>query len=108
MDMTYLTGVDFLDLEKAFIMADHNILCKKLGMYSASEQAIGWFANYLPNCPQVKVNGILSSERIHGPLLFIIYINDLGKYLTDCKCSLYADDTAIMHVLHQSYIDTLN
>ena len=43
---------------------------------------------------------------ILGPLLFIIYINDLKGYLNECKVSLYADDTA-MYAASSSYIDMI-
>ena len=68
--------------------------------------SLPWFRNYLRDRKQkIKVNGRLSEHRmvkcgvpqgsILGPLLFIIYINDLGKYLNECCINLYADDTAL-------------
>ena len=105
-DRKLLSGVVFLDLKKAFDTVDHDILLKKLSMYGLDENTIAWFESYLKNRAQrTKVNGHLSNLRymsygvpqgsILGPLLFIIYINDLSKYLTETKCSLYADDTAV-------------
>ena len=86
-------------------------------MYGMSENAKLWFLSYLSDRrQQAKVNGRLSDEKwitcgvpqgsILGPLLFIIYINDMTKYLNECKARLYADDTAI--VMHSvSYIDLI-
>ena len=71
-----------------------------------SPQVIHWFENYLSNRHQVtKVNGVESNYRILecgvpqgsilGPLLFVLYINQLPSALTS-DCFLYADDTAIV------------
>ena len=98
-------------------MVDHNILVRKLGMYGFGHQACSWFKSYLSGRVQAtKVNGQVSDERVMscgvpqgsilGPLLFIIYINDLKCYLNECKVSLYADDTALFAAL-SSYIDLM-
>ena len=101
-----LTGVVFLDLKKAFDTVDHQILLRKLHMYGLDINSVKWFESYLSGqIQQTKVNGCLSDIRhmshgvpqgsILGPLLFIIYINDLSEYLSETRTSLYADDTAI-------------
>ena len=105
-DTGRLTGVVFLDLKKAFDTVDHDILINKLISMNVHPDSIPWFRNYLDNRKQkVKVNGKFSDHRmvrcgvsqgsILGPLLFIIYINDLGNYLQECNINLYADDTAL-------------
>ncbi len=117
MDIGWYTGVVFLDLKKAFDTVNHTVLLRKLGMYGFSDESCQWFANYLGNRLQfAKVNGKISGGRttlcgvpqgsILGPLLFIIYINDLYKYITDCKLNLYADDTAL-YTSNHSYIDLI-
>ena len=106
MDKGVMTGVVFLDLKKAFDTVDHTILLKKLNTFNIGPLAINWFASYLSDRVQaVKSNGTKSEYlpitcgvpqgSILGPLLFILYINDLYTFLTDCTVSLYADDTAL-------------
>ena len=103
-----MTGVVFLDLKKAFDTVDHNILLQKLNMYGIAQNTGKWFESYPKGRKQAtKVNGVMSEYSnvqcgvpqgsILGPLLFILYINDLSKYLTTCTANLYADDTAIYY-----------
>ena len=91
-DRGMVNGVLFLDLKKAFDTVDHKILLKKLEFYGFEGITLHWFQSYLADRQQVCcVNGVVSSTKtiscgvhqgsILGPLLFLIYVNDMPKCL---------------------------
>jgi hypothetical protein len=96
----------FCDLRKAFDSCDHKILLKKMSQLGIRGAALEWFANYLTNRKQfVFLNNTSSLLRatslgvpqgsILGPILFLIYINDLPD---SCElfALLFADDTTLV------------
>jgi retron-type reverse transcriptase len=96
-----------MDYSKAFDVLEHPILLRKLSHYGIQGTTLKWFESYLSNRHQfVTVNGIDSDEEqiqygvpqgsILGPLLFIIYINDLPCISNLDKFILYADDANII------------
>ena len=106
MDEGKVTGAIFLDLKKAFDTVDHQLLINKLMNYGISSIELKWFKSYLNGRKQsVKIGSSLSSlmsidigipqGSILGPLLFIIFVNDLPNNVV-CKAVMYADDTSLL------------
>ena len=107
-DQNEITAGVFLDLSKAFDTLDHQILFEKLEHYGVCGLALQWIKSYFSNRTQfVQINDTRSSEQIIrcgvpqgsilGPLLFILYINDLPKTTRLAECLLFADDTSIFY-----------
>ena len=98
----------FNDFQKAFDTADHHILMQKVNYYSIRVIANNWFSSYLQNRTQfVSINGVDSNVNafccgvpqgsILGPLLFLIYTNDLHFPIKYCKVHHFADDTNFLN-----------
>ena len=111
LDLSKLVGLVFIDLKKAFDTVDHDILCKKLELYGVQQRELSWFRSYLSNRKQFcRVNGVDSNVAeidvgvpqgsCLGPLLFLIYINDLPQAVQDSSVTMYADDTSLCHQSH--------
>ena len=107
MDQGKLNFVVSLDLSKAFNTVNHSILLKKLSHYGLHSETMKWFNSYLSERKQqCWVNGNLSSTKtikcgvpqgsILGPLLFLIYINDLPNCLKHSNPRMSPDDTNII------------
>jgi hypothetical protein len=112
----HVVGI-FLVLTKAFDVVNHDILLNKLDSYGIRGVPKLWFKTYLTNHTQF-VEIIQADEQKHthdrylsaprktlcgvpqgsilGPILFLLYINDLNTYVKDVQMILYADDTNIL------------
>ena len=94
----------YLDFSKAFDIVNHDIVLQKLSMYGVQDIALEWFWDYLANRSQyVTYNSMKSTKEditcgvsqgpILGPLLFLIYINDLATVSNAFLSVLFADYT---------------
>ena len=98
----------YIDLRKAFDTVNHQILCRKMENYGIIDQNLTWIRSYLSDRTQsVFVNGTTSNEEpiscgvpqgsVLGPLLFLIYVNNMKNSLSVSSYHLYADDTVIYY-----------
>ena len=102
-----MNSVVFLDIKKAFDTVNHEILLQKLSCYGIKDLELMFFQSYLHNRTQsCNINGKMSSYKpvtsgvpqgsILGPLLFILYMNDLPLAVADnAEITMYADDTSM-------------
>ena len=104
MDNGELNGAVFVDIRKAFYSINHGILHKMKEQFGISNIELKLFESYLSDREQVTfVYGAMSSSKrivcgvpqgsILGPLLFLLYINDLPDCLEKSTPCLYADNT---------------
>ena len=101
-----ISAVCALDMAKGFDCIRHKILFYELRYYGFSDSSVKLFESYLTGRSQtVKYGSNNSSEflvpmgvpqgSILGPLLFILYVNDLPSIFENCNCQMYADDTTL-------------
>ena len=106
-----------IDFSKAFDMVDHAILVRKLKHYGIRGFALKWLESYLSGRKQFVSINEANSETLEmeygvpqgsilGPLLFIIYINDIPEIAKYAKFILYADDANI--ILTANTIEEIN
>jgi len=114
MDQNLLPINIYLDLSKAFDTLDHQILLHKLQYYGISGTSLELIKCYLNNrTQQLQYNDIISDPlsikcgvpqgSILGPLMFIVYINDITFASNFFQPILYADDTTLCATLHNNY-----
>ncbi|XP_057295684.1 uncharacterized protein LOC130624132 [Hydractinia symbiolongicarpus] len=100
----------FIDLQKAFDTVDHEILIKKLYHYGIRGVPLSLLRSFLTNREQfVFINNSSSSHKpirhgvpqgsVLGPLLFLLYINDLHTAIKHSMVHLFADDTNLLNII---------
>jgi len=107
--------VVYLDFRKAFDRVDHTILLKKLHHYGIRDKVLTWFEAFLRDRKQyVLINGVKSRTievvsgvpqgTVLGPLLFLLYVDDLSEVVINCLLKLFADDSKLQKLI-RSMID---
>ena len=105
-DKGQLTGLLLVDFRKAFDLVNHDILLGKLQSYGIKGLMHDVLTSYMTNRLQMVSVGSLSSKTLPmvsgipqgsclGPLLFLIYVNDIPSAITSCEAHLYVDDTTL-------------
>ena len=112
----------YMDMSKAFDTLNHDIILDKLSYYGVEGTAIQWFDSYLYNRSiYVETDNMKSSVRTLttgvpqgstlGPLLFLIYMNDISNSSNLFKYVLFADDTNLFSTIEYtlpSHTSTVN
>ena len=107
MERGQLTYAIYIDFSKAFDTIDHDILLNKLQHLGFTGKARSWFKSYLKGRSQTVIANETKSKpykithgvpqgSVLGPLMFLLYINDISESITFSDHELYADDTILL------------
>jgi exonuclease III len=101
-----ITAMCFIDIRKCFDTINQEILLHKLSKYGVLNSELKWFHSYLDQRSQVVThNGMISEKRavnigvpqgtILGPILFLLYVNDLSNVVNNAQINIFADDVVV-------------
>ena len=118
LDQDKVTGVVSVDFKKAFDLVDHQLLLTKLRLYRLGDSTLSWFQSYITDRHQfVTIHGERSDSlqikqgvpqgSVLGPILFLLFVNDIPLHLSSSSADIFADDTTITASAHYSNIQSL-
>ena len=107
-DKGNLTGTVYLDFSKAFDLVNHDILIQKLQLYKFDDSSLKLLESYLKNrCQKVRLGKYVSNKTeliagvpqgsVLGPLLFILFINDMPLVVKQSIIDIFADDATLQN-----------
>ena len=105
-DKGEIIGAIFFDVKKAFDVVNHDKLLMKLKAYIFDDVAISWVKSFLSNRKQCIIHNKLTSSMqtikscvpqgsVLGPVLFLLFVNDLPLFVNETYLEMYADDTTL-------------
>ena len=100
-----VTGLTFVNFCKAF-----DVINPKLSIYGVNDLSLKWFRSYLTDRKQyVRINGYCSTSKqllqgvpkgsILGPILFLLFVNDMLSSICHSTLDIYADDTTLLKLI---------
>ena len=106
MDNDEVTGLFFIDFREAFDVTDQELLLKELSIYGTTPFSVAWFKSYSSErkqfislgkttSKQLKVKKGLPQGSVLGPVLFLLFINDIPVHVQKSTVDIYADDTTL-------------